>query len=163
MIARAFLKSFAKEERKAFRSIAPDAEALLAAYPWPGNVRQLQNAIRNAVVLHDGAALERAMLPPQLLRAAPRIGAATPVATPAPAQFIPPMPVPDRARAPPAAGAHDAEAVMEVAPPPSARFPADSRPSWRQRSPPSLTMKEIERRSHPRRPPPHPARRPARG
>lgn len=134
MIARAFLKSFAKEERKAFRSITPEAEALLAAYPWPGNVRQLQNAIRNAVVLHDGAALERGMLPPQLLRAAPRAAA-----TPAPAPFMapPPPPVPP---APPLPLPQPVtqEAVMEVAPPPAALPPEE---------PPLLTMKEIERRS----------------
>jgi two-component system repressor protein LuxO len=133
MIARAFLKSFAKEERKAFRSIAPDAEALLAAYPWPGNVRQLQNAIRNAVVLHDGTALERAMLPPQLLRAAPRIVAAAPVA-PLPAPVAPLEPV-LATPAPPA--------LPEPLPAP----PPPALPILAPEEPPSLTMKEIERRA----------------
>jgi len=68
LIARHFLASFAREERKAFRGFAPEAERALMAYPWPGNVRQLQNVIRNIVVLQDGARVERAMLPPMLLR-----------------------------------------------------------------------------------------------
>ncbi len=73
LIARHFLASFAREERKAFRAYAPDAERALTAYPWPGNVRQLQNVIRNIVVLHEGTRVEPAMLPPMLLRlGAPR-------------------------------------------------------------------------------------------
>ena len=36
------------------RAIEPEALALLAAYRWPGNVRQLENAIFRAVVLTDG-------------------------------------------------------------------------------------------------------------
>jgi two-component system repressor protein LuxO len=135
MIARAFLKSFAREERKAFRSIAPDAEALLAAYPWPGNVRQLQNAIRNAVVLHDGTSLERAMLPPQLLRAAPRIVAAAPAA-PLPAPVAPPEPVMAAPAPPPLP-----EPVPAPAPP---VMPA---PAMAPEEPPLLPMKEIERRA----------------
>jgi two-component system repressor protein LuxO len=130
------LKSFAKEERKAFRSISPDAETMIAAYSWPGNVRQLQNAIRNAVVLHDGVALERGMLPPQLLRATPRAASGgapslaplpTPAPPPPPEPLVPapaaPEPTPFRMPEPP-----------HLAPPPP-------------EEPPLLTMKEIERRS----------------
>jgi DNA-binding NtrC family response regulator len=39
------------------RSIEPHALALLEAYDWPGNIRQLENAMFRAVVLCDGAAL----------------------------------------------------------------------------------------------------------
>ncbi len=77
MLARAFLRTFAKEERKAFRTIDPDAEALLVAYPWPGNVRQLQNVVRNAVALHDGQVLGRDMLPAALFRTGRRGAVAT--------------------------------------------------------------------------------------
>src|SRR5690606_37427355 len=38
--------------------ITPPALDLLAAYDWPGNVRQLENAVYRAVVLTDGAFLE---------------------------------------------------------------------------------------------------------
>ena len=68
LVARHFLASFAKEEGKRFRGFAADAEAALAGYGWPGNVRQLQNVVRNIVVLHDGERVERAMLPGMLLR-----------------------------------------------------------------------------------------------
>jgi two-component system repressor protein LuxO len=62
LIASAFLARYAGEERRAFRRLGDDAEAALRAYGWPGNVRQLQNVIRNAVVMNDGEVLTAAML-----------------------------------------------------------------------------------------------------
>jgi len=53
-LARHFLTRIAAEEGKRIRSISADGLALLAAYHWPGNVRQLENAIFRAVVLADG-------------------------------------------------------------------------------------------------------------
>ena len=63
LIARDFLARFAKEDSKAFTGFAPDAEAALRAYSWPGNVRQLQNVIRNVVVLSEGPIVGLAALP----------------------------------------------------------------------------------------------------
>ena len=53
-LARHFLARIAAEEGKRVRSISAEALALLAAFRWPGNVRQLENAIFRAVVLADG-------------------------------------------------------------------------------------------------------------
>jgi DNA-binding NtrC family response regulator len=53
-LARHFLTRIAAEEGKRIRSISAAGLALLAAYHWPGNVRQLENAIFRAVVLADG-------------------------------------------------------------------------------------------------------------
>ncbi len=71
LIARNFLERYAREENKRFRILAPETEALLTRYDWPGNVRQLQNVIRHAVVLHDGEAVMPEMLPPLNEAAAP--------------------------------------------------------------------------------------------
>ena len=68
LIARHFLAHFAAEERKGFKGFTPEAEAALLAYPWPGNVRQLQNVMRNIVVLHDAEQVTLGMLPTTLLR-----------------------------------------------------------------------------------------------
>ncbi len=53
-LARHFLARFAAEEGKRIRLIAPEAMQLLAAFSWPGNIRQLENALFRAVVLADG-------------------------------------------------------------------------------------------------------------
>src|SRR5215510_14470311 len=53
-LARHFLTRIAAEEGKRVRSISTEAQALLAANHWPGNVRQLENAIFRAVVFADG-------------------------------------------------------------------------------------------------------------
>ncbi len=57
-LARHFVARFAAEEGKAFiRGINTAALQMLAAYDWPGNVRQLENAVFRAVVLTDGPVL----------------------------------------------------------------------------------------------------------
>ena len=62
LLARAFLARFVAEEGRHFAGFSPEAERLIAACDWPGNVRQLQNVIRRVVVLHDGAEVEAQML-----------------------------------------------------------------------------------------------------
>jgi two-component system repressor protein LuxO len=66
LLARHFLTKFAGEETKGFRDMDADVEAVFLGYDWPGNVRQLQNVIRNMVVLHNGERLTAEMLPPPL-------------------------------------------------------------------------------------------------
>jgi two-component system repressor protein LuxO len=67
-IAGTFLARFAAEEGKRFRGFDEVVAARLAADPWPGNVRQLQNLVRRVVVLHDGDTVSEAMLPAAILR-----------------------------------------------------------------------------------------------
>jgi two-component system, repressor protein LuxO len=62
-LAHAFLARFAAEENRGFTGFEPAAEERLLNYPWPGNIRQLQNVIRRTVVLHDGVRVAAAMLP----------------------------------------------------------------------------------------------------
>jgi DNA-binding NtrC family response regulator len=65
-IARQFLTDFSSEEGKEFAGFSPEVEARLRAYAWPGNVRQLQNVIRNIVVLREGRLVTPEMLPSPL-------------------------------------------------------------------------------------------------
>ena len=53
-LARHFLALFAAEEGKRIRAITPEALQLLSAFRWPGNIRQLENAVFRAVVLAEG-------------------------------------------------------------------------------------------------------------
>jgi len=46
-----FLKKFGTAHRKRLRSVTPQAMELLTSYQWPGNIRQLENCIEQAVVL----------------------------------------------------------------------------------------------------------------
>ena len=62
-LARHFLARFAAEEGKRVRALSAEALALLTAFRWPGNVRQLENAIFRAVVLADGDELGAAEFP----------------------------------------------------------------------------------------------------
>ncbi|HVZ13734.1 MAG TPA: sigma-54 dependent transcriptional regulator, partial [Bauldia sp.] len=57
-LARHFVARFAAEEGKAFiRGINTATLQMLTAYDWPGNVRQLENAVFRAIVLADGPVL----------------------------------------------------------------------------------------------------------
>lgn len=62
-LARGFLARFGAEEGKKLRGITPEALALISGYDWPGNVRQLENAMFRAVVLADSDELTVAEFP----------------------------------------------------------------------------------------------------
>jgi DNA-binding NtrC family response regulator len=53
-LVRHFLARIAAEEGKRIRAVSAEALALLAGHRWPGNVRQLENAVFRAVVLAEG-------------------------------------------------------------------------------------------------------------
>ena len=54
LLAKAFLKRFAKEMNPTVTGFAPDALAALDAHEWPGNVRELENRVKRAVIMSDG-------------------------------------------------------------------------------------------------------------
>lgn len=56
-MAALFLRREAARKKKRFKNIDGDALALLRSYPWTGNVRELENTIERAVLLHDGTTL----------------------------------------------------------------------------------------------------------
>lgn len=70
LIAREFLAAFSAEDDKRFRRFSESCEQALLACDWPGNIRQLQNAIRRAVVLNDGEIMDETMLPALVREAA---------------------------------------------------------------------------------------------
>jgi formate hydrogenlyase transcriptional activator len=51
LLARYLIDRYANRAGKSVPNIAPDTLALLAAYDWPGNIRELQNVIERAVIL----------------------------------------------------------------------------------------------------------------
>jgi transcriptional regulator with GAF, ATPase, and Fis domain len=74
IIAKVLLSKYADELESAVRGFSPAALAAIKKYPWPGNIRQLENRIKKALVLCDqtllgpedldlGAGAETAILP----------------------------------------------------------------------------------------------------
>ncbi len=53
-----FIRKFAEETGKEIKGLAPDALDLLESYPFPGNVRELENIIERAVVLAENDFLQ---------------------------------------------------------------------------------------------------------
>ncbi len=56
-LAQQYLVSLAERKQTRFRSIHPDALALLEGHSWPGNIRELRNVIEKAVLLYDAVEL----------------------------------------------------------------------------------------------------------
>ncbi|WP_222877521.1 sigma-54-dependent transcriptional regulator [Terrihabitans soli] len=94
-LARGFLARFAAEEGRTIRSISPAALSLLEEHSWPGNVRQLENAVFRAVVLAEGDELTAAEFP----QIASQLGMAPsePVRLPEPQAAPAPAPLPRNA------------------------------------------------------------------
>lgn len=54
LLAHAFLKRFASEHNRRSLTLAEDAVRAVEAHPWPGNIRELENCIKRAVIMADG-------------------------------------------------------------------------------------------------------------
>jgi DNA-binding NtrC family response regulator len=117
-LVRHFLARFAAEEGKRIGRVSGEALALLTAYRWPGNVRQLENAVFRAIVLAESDEIgvgEFPQIASQIARSAP------PVMAPATAPGTPPSaiePLELDVEAPPLAGQHESQ-VGNFVPQPS--------------------------------------------
>jgi DNA-binding NtrC family response regulator len=61
-----FLQRFSQQLGKPEPAISPEAFDLLLRYPWPGNIRELQNAIEYSVVLADNGVITEKQLPKEV-------------------------------------------------------------------------------------------------
>jgi formate hydrogenlyase transcriptional activator len=53
-----FVEIYARRMDKRIESIPPEAMSVLTSYPWPGNIRELQNFIERSVILTEGDVLQ---------------------------------------------------------------------------------------------------------
>jgi DNA-binding NtrC family response regulator len=61
-----FIEKFNAETGKHVQGMTPAALAVLQAYPWPGNIRELRNTVERAMILVDGDVIAEEQLPPDV-------------------------------------------------------------------------------------------------
>jgi DNA-binding NtrC family response regulator len=66
MLVLHYLRRFSRELGREIREIAPEALELLRRYPWPGNIRELQGVLKQALLQATGTVLIPAFLPESL-------------------------------------------------------------------------------------------------
>src|SRR5438105_9334890 len=76
LLARHYLRRFSKELGREVQEIAPEALERLRGYSWPGNIRELQSVLKQALLQASGTVLLPAFLPE--LRGGPAEAAAAP-------------------------------------------------------------------------------------
>lgn len=62
-LARFFIKHYNEKFRRQIEGLTPEAEQLLLHHDWPGNVREVRNAIERAMILEDSSNITPASLP----------------------------------------------------------------------------------------------------
>jgi DNA-binding NtrC family response regulator len=62
VLARNILRSVCSRMGRPVAALTPDAETLLARYPWPGNIRELANVLERSMILVKGDVLDAAGL-----------------------------------------------------------------------------------------------------
>jgi NtrC-family two-component system response regulator AlgB len=65
-LARWFLTFFARNARRSLPELSPAARQTLLSYAWPGNIRELRNAIERAVILWPAPTIEPAAFPDRI-------------------------------------------------------------------------------------------------
>lgn len=61
LLVRHFVKQFSERNNRAIDTVLPETMEALTRYPWPGNIRELQNVIERAVIITKGATLTVAL------------------------------------------------------------------------------------------------------
>jgi DNA-binding NtrC family response regulator len=70
-----FIEKFNGETGKRVQGVTPAAVALLEGHAWPGNIRELRNAVERAMILVDGDTIGEEHLPPDLQAQSPEVAA----------------------------------------------------------------------------------------
>src|SRR5208282_3306413 len=52
LLVRHFVRQFAQRMHKTIEAVSAETMEALTRYPWPGNIRELQNVIERSVIVH---------------------------------------------------------------------------------------------------------------
>ncbi|CAN5240342.1 sigma-54 dependent transcriptional regulator [soil metagenome] len=83
ILVRHFLRRSVREFEMAVTSVAPEAMTALENYPWPGNVRQLQSVVKQALLKAHGPMLAAETLPAEVTGVSTTASSRMPVQSPA--------------------------------------------------------------------------------
>ncbi len=67
LLVQHFLQKYCKQMGKKMKRLAPEVVGIFEAYPWPGNIRELENVIERIVAIEDRETITTACLPPEML------------------------------------------------------------------------------------------------
>jgi two-component system, NtrC family, response regulator AtoC len=62
-----FIKKFSEQLKKTSPTLHPESLELLVQFPWPGNIRQLENLIERLIVISEGPAINPDQLPEEIM------------------------------------------------------------------------------------------------
>jgi two-component system, NtrC family, response regulator HydG len=68
LLAQHFLTRYSEKNRKQFKGFTPVAMDAMMKYPWPGNGRELENAVERAVILSMGQYISEKDLPADVVK-----------------------------------------------------------------------------------------------
>jgi transcriptional regulator with GAF, ATPase, and Fis domain len=68
VLIRHFIEKFRARLGRDVHGITPEAELVMVRHSWPGNIRQLENAVERMVLLTDGTTLTIEDVPPEVRR-----------------------------------------------------------------------------------------------
>jgi nitrogen regulation protein NR(I) len=83
LLARHFVRKFEARLGKRVEGLEPDVDRVLLSYPWPGNIRELENVIERALLFCDAPHIHVGDLPPEVRGERP-LAASSTAATPVP-------------------------------------------------------------------------------
>jgi DNA-binding NtrC family response regulator len=66
LLAKHFVHKYNRKLKKHVQSFTPEAIACLGAYPWPGNIRELENVVERTLLFTDAEVVPESELPPEM-------------------------------------------------------------------------------------------------
>ncbi|HYO82799.1 MAG TPA: helix-turn-helix domain-containing protein, partial [Bryobacteraceae bacterium] len=67
-LASFFINHYNRKFKRSIQGLSPEAEQILLRYDWPGNVREVRNAIERAMILEDSSYLTPSSLPMSIVQ-----------------------------------------------------------------------------------------------